>query len=223
MPRRSMSPGIWPGSAGGAAPLDSAGRGVLSCVLFTVQRVRLRPCGAPRPGPTRASCIGSREHSGMRKVDIVRRVAEDTGCTTLEAAAAMDAILTTVKEGFQQGEAVILRRFGTLSCPGQTRQRGPEPADRRPRRHGGPAGRALHGQPDLEAGGGRDGDHDDMSRHASLWGAVSLASGSCWHAAQTPISPPVMRKIVAAVRLLCDPTTLTGSPVEIRLVHPWLR
>ena len=50
----------------------------------------------------------------MRKVDIVRRVAEDTGCTTMEAAAAVDAILATVKEGLQQGDTVILRRFGTF-------------------------------------------------------------------------------------------------------------
>jgi nucleoid DNA-binding protein len=50
----------------------------------------------------------------MRKVDIVRRVAEDTGCTTREAEAAVDAILATVKEGLQQGESVILRRFGTF-------------------------------------------------------------------------------------------------------------
>ena len=50
----------------------------------------------------------------MRKVDIVRRVAEDTGCTTMEAAAAVDAILATVKEGLQQGDTVVLRRFGTF-------------------------------------------------------------------------------------------------------------
>jgi nucleoid DNA-binding protein len=50
----------------------------------------------------------------MRKVDIVRRVAEDTGCTTREAAAAVDAILATVKESLQQGDPVILRRFGTF-------------------------------------------------------------------------------------------------------------
>jgi nucleoid DNA-binding protein len=50
----------------------------------------------------------------MRKVDMVRRVAEETGCTHLVAAEAVDAILATVKEGLQQGDAVILRRFGTF-------------------------------------------------------------------------------------------------------------
>ena len=50
----------------------------------------------------------------MRKVEMVRRVVEETGCTTMEAAAAVDAILATVKEGLHQGESVILRRFGTF-------------------------------------------------------------------------------------------------------------
>ena len=50
----------------------------------------------------------------MRKVDIVRRIAEDIACTTTQAEEAVEAILATVKEGLQQGDPVILRRFGTF-------------------------------------------------------------------------------------------------------------
>lgn len=50
----------------------------------------------------------------MRKVDIVRRIAEETACTTAQAKHAVAAILATVKEGLQQGDTVILRRFGTF-------------------------------------------------------------------------------------------------------------
>jgi nucleoid DNA-binding protein len=50
----------------------------------------------------------------MRKVDIVRRIAEETVCTTAQAEHAVAAILATVKEGLQQGDTVILRRFGTF-------------------------------------------------------------------------------------------------------------
>jgi len=37
-----------------------------------------------------------KEHGCMRKVDIVRRMAEDTECTTVQAAEAVEAILATV-------------------------------------------------------------------------------------------------------------------------------
>jgi nucleoid DNA-binding protein len=50
----------------------------------------------------------------MRKVDIVRRIVEETACTTAQADQAVAAILATVKEGLQQGDTVILRRFGTF-------------------------------------------------------------------------------------------------------------
>jgi integration host factor subunit alpha len=50
----------------------------------------------------------------MRKADIVRRIAEETACTTAQAEHAVAAILATVKEGLQQGDTVILRRFGTF-------------------------------------------------------------------------------------------------------------
>ena len=50
----------------------------------------------------------------MRKVDIVRRIAEDIECTITQADAAVAAILAAVKEGLQEGDPVILRRFGTF-------------------------------------------------------------------------------------------------------------
>ena len=50
----------------------------------------------------------------MRKVDIIRRIVEETACTQAQADAAVTAILATVKEGLQEGDPVLLRRFGTF-------------------------------------------------------------------------------------------------------------
>jgi nucleoid DNA-binding protein len=50
----------------------------------------------------------------MRKADIVQRIAEELGCTQALAEAAVEGILTTLKQTFQQRETVILRRFGTF-------------------------------------------------------------------------------------------------------------
>jgi nucleoid DNA-binding protein len=52
--------------------------------------------------------------SRMRKVEIVNRIAEETGLTKVKAEEAVDAILEEVKEVLQQGESVILRRFGSF-------------------------------------------------------------------------------------------------------------
>ena len=49
----------------------------------------------------------------MRKAEMVQRIAQELGCTTAKAAAAVEAILTTIKASLQQGEPVLLRRFGT--------------------------------------------------------------------------------------------------------------
>ena len=49
----------------------------------------------------------------MRKAEMVQRIAQELGCTTAKAAAVVEAILTTIKASLQQGESVILRRFGT--------------------------------------------------------------------------------------------------------------
>ena len=49
----------------------------------------------------------------MRKAEMVQRIAQEFGCTTARAEAAVEAILTTIKASLQQGESVVLRRFGT--------------------------------------------------------------------------------------------------------------
>ena len=49
----------------------------------------------------------------MRKAEMIQRIAQELGCTTAKAEAAVEAILTTIKASLQQGEPVILRRFGT--------------------------------------------------------------------------------------------------------------
>jgi nucleoid DNA-binding protein len=51
----------------------------------------------------------------MKKVEMVQRIAEDTEITHVQAAAAVEAILTAIKEALRQGEPVILRRFGTFA------------------------------------------------------------------------------------------------------------
>ena len=49
----------------------------------------------------------------MRKADLVRRIAAELGCTIGQAEAAVEATLSTIKQSLQQGDPVILRRFGT--------------------------------------------------------------------------------------------------------------
>jgi nucleoid DNA-binding protein len=49
----------------------------------------------------------------MRKADMVQRIAEETSCTLAQAEEAVEAMLATIKEALQQGEPVLLRRFGT--------------------------------------------------------------------------------------------------------------
>ena len=73
----------------------------------------------------------------MRKVDIVRRITEETACTTARAEHAVAAILATIKEGFQQGDSVILRRFGTFRIRAKRARVGRNP------RTGAPAGIAA--------------------------------------------------------------------------------
>lgn len=43
----------------------------------------------------------------MRKADIVQRIAADTGCTTVQAAQAVEAVLAVIKADLQQGGPVI--------------------------------------------------------------------------------------------------------------------
>ena len=50
----------------------------------------------------------------MRKAEIVLRIAEATDLTQAKTEAAVDAVFDTIKGTLQEGEAVILRRFGTF-------------------------------------------------------------------------------------------------------------
>jgi nucleoid DNA-binding protein len=43
----------------------------------------------------------------MRKAEIVQRIAQELACTTAQAAAAVEAILTTIKASLRQGEPAI--------------------------------------------------------------------------------------------------------------------
>jgi nucleoid DNA-binding protein len=49
----------------------------------------------------------------MRKREIVQRIAEALGGSNVQAEAAVEAVLVTIRAALQQGEPVILRRFGT--------------------------------------------------------------------------------------------------------------
>ena len=50
----------------------------------------------------------------MRKTEMVRRIADETDLTQVKAQEAVDAIFDEIKRALQQGDAVILRRFGSF-------------------------------------------------------------------------------------------------------------
>jgi nucleoid DNA-binding protein len=50
----------------------------------------------------------------MRKAEIVRRIADATNLTQVQAEDVVDAIFDEIKSALQQGDSVILRRFGTF-------------------------------------------------------------------------------------------------------------
>jgi DNA-binding protein HU-beta len=51
----------------------------------------------------------------MRKVELVARIAAATDVTNTQAEAAVETILTTIKEALQRGESVSLRGVGTFA------------------------------------------------------------------------------------------------------------
>jgi nucleoid DNA-binding protein len=63
----------------------------------------------------------------MRKAEIVQRIAQELACTTARAAAVVEAILGTIKASLQQGEPVIVRRFGTWQVHGKRARVGRNP------------------------------------------------------------------------------------------------
>ena len=63
----------------------------------------------------------------MQKADLVQRMAEELGCTTTKAEAAVEALLSTMKAALQQGEPIILRHFGTLTVRAKRARMGRNP------------------------------------------------------------------------------------------------
>jgi nucleoid DNA-binding protein len=63
----------------------------------------------------------------MQKAELVQRIAEELGCTTTKAEAAVEAMLSTMKAALQQGEPIILRHFGTLTVRAKRARMGRNP------------------------------------------------------------------------------------------------
>ncbi len=63
----------------------------------------------------------------MTKIDIINLVAEDTGLSKVKAEEAVEAIIATIKETLQEGEAVILRRFGSFQVRSKNARIGRNP------------------------------------------------------------------------------------------------
>ena len=63
----------------------------------------------------------------MRKADVVQRVAEVLGGPTVQVEDAVEAVLGTISEAMQQGEPMILRRFGTWQVQAKRARMGRDP------------------------------------------------------------------------------------------------
>ncbi len=63
----------------------------------------------------------------MTKVEIINRVAEETGLSKVRAEEAVETIIETIKQTLQRGEPVILRRFGTFQVRGKNARIGRNP------------------------------------------------------------------------------------------------
>lgn len=80
--------------------------------------MRLSKRSDPTPGGRRGrpgvEAASSETRYDMRKIELARRIAEDTGLTNAKAEEVVDAILDEIKARLSAGESVILRRFGTF-------------------------------------------------------------------------------------------------------------
>jgi nucleoid DNA-binding protein len=63
----------------------------------------------------------------MRKSAIIQRVAEVLGGPNVQADAAVEAILATMKAALQQGEPIIMRHFGTFAVRAKRARMGRNP------------------------------------------------------------------------------------------------
>ena len=63
----------------------------------------------------------------MRKAEIVRCIADATDLTQVQAEDVVDAIFDEIKSALQQGDSVILRRFGTFDLRDKRARMGRNP------------------------------------------------------------------------------------------------
>jgi len=63
----------------------------------------------------------------MRKTEIARCIAEATGLTQVKAEEVVDAVFGEIKNALEQGDSVILRRFGTFHVRAKRARMGRNP------------------------------------------------------------------------------------------------
>ena len=66
----------------------------------------------------------------MTKIEIINRLAEDTGLTKVKAEEAVETIISVVKETLKDGKPVILRRFGSFRVRSKSDRIGRNPKTR---------------------------------------------------------------------------------------------
>ena len=63
----------------------------------------------------------------MRKIEIVDRIAAETGLTKAQAEKAVEAVLKEIKDGLWRGEPLTLRRFGSFEVRAKHARMGRNP------------------------------------------------------------------------------------------------
>ena len=63
----------------------------------------------------------------MRKVEIARRIAEETGLSCVKAEEVVNTILDEIKDALEAGDPVILRRFGSFEVRDKRSREGRNP------------------------------------------------------------------------------------------------
>ena len=146
LPRRSLV-----GSAGAAALLTAPGCLWFAWPLSSLRRVHgpglsrrtHAPAGRAAAEAAHVCFPGDKERCSMRKAELVRRIAEELGCTQGQADEAVAAILTTIKEALRDGEPMFLRRFGTWQVRAKRARLGRNPETGHGGRDYGTAGGAF--------------------------------------------------------------------------------
>ena len=68
-----------------------------------------------------------RRGRSLTKIDIINLVSDDTGLSKVKAEEAVEMIIHTIKESLQNGESVILRRFGSFQVRAKSARVGRNP------------------------------------------------------------------------------------------------